>query len=373
VTVTRVEVFRCAHPVAVGRGPAPVTYRERSSVFVRMEDDSGAVGWGETYASMGTVATLGELAPLLVGKEASSPRFVVDTLERLRPGRLAWSAVAVAVDDLRARLAGVPVSDLYGGRRREAVRAYASSGGYVEGAGPETSWPEDVEAATSGGLTACKIRIGRYPPRRELPLLERLKLQAQPEVDLMVDANGAYSLPVALEVGRQLGRLGYVWFEEPLTRAQGGLSYPGYEHLPPSLDIAVAGGEGLQTRAAFNEFLKRSAADIVQPDVSICGGIGEALFVAELAALSGCLCVPHCWGGAITLAATLQLVSVLPPTSEVGDADWPLLEYDMFENPMRTELLADQLKLSQGQVAVPEGPGLGIEVDEAWLRRKAKA
>lgn len=370
MTLTRIEVFELAVPVQRPRGPAPITYQRRQCVLVRIEDQSGMVGWGETYARPGVAAVLADLAGALEGKDASLTRPLLDELAARTSDHWAVSAMAIALDDLRARAANVPISTLYGGRRRHAVRAYASSGGYLDDVGPEQSWADDVAAAVEAGFTACKVRIGRFPPSRELPILHRLREETDPGVELMVDANGAYSLPRAVEVGRALEQWGYRWFEEPLIRTRGGLSYAGYEQLTAALAIPIAAGEGLETRGAFDAFLARHAADIVQPDVSICGGIGEALFIGELAALHACPCVPHAWGGAVTLAATLQLLSLLPEPSEVSGIDAPLLEYDTFENPMRTAVLG-AIALQNGYIAVPDGPGLGVTIDEQWVRRTA--
>ena len=196
-------------------------------------------------------------AKILLGKDPRAIRPLLDDIASVSSNGFALGALSIALDDLRARLAGVPVFALYGGRRRESVRAYASSGGYLDEVGPEVSWPRDVSAAVEAGFSACKVRIGRYSPARELPLLSRLRADSAPGLELMVDANGAYSGPTAVEVGRALGQFGYKWLEEPLTRTRGGLSYPGYEALPPALDIAIAGGEGLETRGAFAEFLNR--------------------------------------------------------------------------------------------------------------------
>ena len=189
-------------------------------------------------------------------------------------------------------------------------------------------------------------------------------------MDLMVDANGAYSVPLAIEVGRGLEALGFRWFEEPLIRFRAGMSYPGYELLS-ALDIPIAAGEGLQTRGAFAAFLDRKAADIIQPDVAICGGVGEGLFIAEMAALRGVPCVPHAWGGAILLAATIAFLSLIPEGSELVGPASPLLEFDLFENRMRTEIAGDSLQAVDGYVTVPVNPGLGIEIDEHALRSLA--
>jgi D-galactarolactone cycloisomerase len=102
--------------------------------------------------------------------------------------------------------------------------------------------------------------------------------------------------------------------------------------------------------------------------VAICGGIGELLFVADLAALRGRPCVPHAWGGVVLLAATLQALAVLPEPSELPGIDSPLLEFDRFENRMRTELGVDPIEPRDGHVTIPTGPGLGVAIDEDAVR-----
>jgi len=367
--IEKVDVFRLEQPVSTPTGPAGATYKTRRSVLVRVEDGDGFTGWGETYARAGVVAAIEELGELLVSR-APRPRPLLDAVRAGMTDPLAVSAISIAVDDLRARQLGLPLAELYGGRRRDEVRAYASSGGYREGVPPEESWPAEVRAAVADGFTACKIRIGRFPSMRELPILAGLRAEVGDGIDLMVDANGAYCVPRAIEVGRALEALRFRWFEEPLIRHRDGMAYPGYERLA-GLDIAIAAGEGLENRGAFDAFLSRGAADIIQPDVAICGGIGELVFVAEMAALRGVPCVPHAWGGAVLLAATLQALSLLPEPSEVTGVDSPLLELDRLDNPMRTGLSDQSFKVEGGLVAVPAGPGLGITVDEDFVRQTA--
>lgn len=370
-TIRRADVVVLEHRVQTPTGPAAVSYDRRSCVLVRLQDDDGRTGWGETYLAAGVPAAAAELAGTLVGKNAATGRPLLDLLfEAGLESSSALSAIAIAIDDLRGRQLGLSVAALHGGSRRTSVRAYASSGGYRDNAGPEESWNEDLQTAIMDGFTVAKLRIGRFDPRRELPLLERIRAETPDQIELAVDANGAYSLPRAREVGRALGRAGYRWFEEPLIRFRAGMIYPGYEGLH-DLGIAIAAGEGLGNRSAFATFLTRGAADIVQPDVAICGGVGEALFIAELAAMHGRPCVPHAWGGAVLLAATLQLLSVLPEPSELPGIDSPLLEFDRFENRMRTELSDHDFTVRDGQVWIPDGPGLGIVIDEEMVRSLA--
>jgi len=167
---------------------------------------------------------------------------------------------------------------------------------------------------------------------------------------------------------RELTELGFEWLEEPLPQS----GYVGYPELRSNMDLPLAGGETLTTRHAGHESLQRGCFDIIQPDVSICGGIAECLFIGELARLSAVRCIPHCWAGAITFAATMQLCALLPEVSRMDGVDSPLLEYDVTENPFRDlVVVGDPFALRDGCVALPTLPGLGVEIDEQALRRYA--
>ncbi len=373
--IRRADVFEMTFPVAHPAGPAQTTYHERSGLLVRLEDAAGVTGWGETYAHPVVTAALKAGAQALIGATASSPRASQQVLTAVCRDPWAFSALSIALDDLRSRQLHVSVAALYGGAVRRQARAYASSGGYRLDLEIEQSWPGELERALSEGFTAAKFRIGRHDTQREAQMLRALRDHAGPQVALMVDANGTLPQDQAVQMSAVLRDLGYRWFEEPISRQRTNSSYPGYERLTARLDVAVAGGEGLACRADFDHFLRREAVDIIQPDVAICGGIGAALFVAEMADLRGVACVPHAWGGAVLLAATLALTSLLPDQCELPGARThsalPLLEVDRLENPMRTSLAGQEPRPVDGYVAVPEGRGLGIEVDEDFVRSNA--
>ena len=360
-------VHLCVVPVSEPRGPSSGWYDTRESVLVRLADADGVTGWGEAGLRPGVVDAARELAATLLGADPRRAGALLDRLTRTTADQWAVSAIAVALDDLRARQLGISVADLYGGRRRDTVRAYASTAGYHATREPEELWPAEAAEARAAGFGAIKFRTGGYPAERELPILAGIRSAYGADLEMMVDGNGAYSVPQAFRVARALGELGFTWLEEPVNRFRGSQRYPGYRGLDASLGVAIAGGEGLERRTDFARLLD-DGIDIVQPDVGICGGIGEAAFVAELAALRGRACVPHAWGGAILLAATLQLLAVTPEPTEVEGSYGGLLEWDVFENPMRTDLLAEPLAVRDGRVAIPAGPGLGIDVDESAVR-----
>jgi D-galactarolactone cycloisomerase len=149
------------------------------------------------------------------------------------------------------------------------------------------------------------------------------------------------------------------------------MNYAGYDVLTRSLDIAISGGEMLDSRAAARDHIVRRSFDIIQPDVMLCGGIAETLFIAEMARLWGQQCIPHCWASSVAVAGTLQVLSLLPPDTFGFSSDGPMLEFDV-HNPFREEVLARPFEFSEGLMTVPTAPGLGIEVNEDAVRRSVK-
>jgi D-galactarolactone cycloisomerase len=240
---------------------------------------------------------------------------------------------------------------------------------YVEGMEPEEQYPREAAEMVKRGFKALKMRLGRYPVAREAKVAAAVRAAVGPDIRLMADANAAYTFGSALEMGHELHKLGFMAFEEPLPQASP--KYPGYEELRKKLPLPLAAGEGVDSRASAKELIDRRAMDIIQPDVSLCGGISEALFIAETAALSGITCIPHCWGSDIVISATVQLLSLLPDPHPGFATDTPMLEYDQAENPWRNGLAKGSFPLQDGYVNVPTKPGLGIDVDEDVVRKYA--
>lgn len=343
----------------------------REALLIKVSTDSGLVGWGETYAVAGVRDAIERvLVPLLVGRDPFDVRVLWRSMWDATFGNgFAVGGVDIALHDVWGKALGVPVHRLYGGAWRQNVPAYASGLCYFADLEPAAYWVEEATGLVERGFRALKLRMGRFPPAYELPLVERV-LEALPaDVKLMVDAWGSYTPPVALQVGRALERLGVYWFEEPLPQA----GYAGYPALAASLDIAVAGGETLASRDAFKALIDARAVDIVQPDVSICGGIAECLFVADMARLAGIQTASHSWNGPIMQAATLHVAALLPDPSRMPRVETPMLEVDTTENPFMTDLLVEPLCMRDGCIEVPTRPGLGVEVNEARARAFAVA
>jgi D-galactarolactone cycloisomerase len=235
---------------------------------------------------------------------------------------------------------------------------------------PKDSWQREAATLVESGFTAMKVRMGLYPIDEELRAMTELRACLAPNVRIMVDAWGAYTLREALTVGRGLQDLGVVWFEEPASPYG---FYAGYEMLAEALDIPVAGGEMGRTLGEFKVLFDRRALDVVQPDLAICGGLPALSAVAELSRLYGIPCVPHSWNGGVMAAATLQVIATLPSVSQLDRPSELTCEYDTTENRFIRDIIVNPPQLVDGGFAIPTAPGLGIEVDEEVVRRYAVA
>ncbi|MBA3235840.1 MAG: mandelate racemase/muconate lactonizing enzyme family protein [Chloroflexi bacterium] len=363
-SIDSAEVLVLSHRLSETRIFGTGSNVTRDSIVVRVEDRGGNIGWGETYVVAGALAAARELVASLHGCDPEAA--AADLARETGGNRWAAGAISMALDDLRARQRGVAVSALYGTRQRDRVRAYGSSRGYRASLSPEAAWREEAAELWAGGFRAMKLRIGRDPLADEIAAIERLVADAPP-MTWMADGNGAYDIEASLVLGRALERLGFRWLEEPLPTAD----YAAYAPLAAGLAIPIAGGETLESIAGAAPLLAGGAFDIVQPDVSICGGIGGVLGIAGLADAAGRFTVPHACNGAIALAATLQVLAVLPVAADAPPWAEPMLEHDVGENPIRSDLLVQPLLVDDGWMTIPDGPGLGIEVDAAVLRRLA--
>lgn len=365
--ISSVKTYHVRHRLPKWLANSYFKYDARDALLIKITSDEGLVGWGETAPMAGVRALIAEkYAPLLIGRDPRSHRALWRQLWGTNFGNgIALGGLDLALQDLRGKALNQSVSDMHGGRVRDRVEVYASSVNYSEGREPEEQYPADALALVQQGFRGVKLRIGRFPLRREIPIIAAVRAAVGPEIKLTVDVNGAYSLPRAITMGRELEKLGVYWYEEPLPQQH----YANYDVLTSSLDIAVAGGECIDSRVTARELILRRAVDIIQPDVSLCGGFAECLAIAEMARLWNLQCMPHCWAGAIVTAATVHLVSLLPDATSGFEAEPPLLELDVTENPFRDEIVTQPLRVIDGHIAVPTGPGLGIEIDEAAVRR----
>jgi len=344
--------------------------KTRVTLLVKVETNEGLAGWGETGPISGARGTIDDhLGPRLIGRNPLEYRKLWRELWGPNFGNgLAVGGLEIALNDLRGKALGRPVAELFGGRMRDRVPAYASAMNYVEGEKIEDQYPAEATKLVEQGFKALKMRLGRYSVAREASVAAAVRDSVGPDIKLMADGNAAYTTGTALQMGRELQRLGFEFFEEPLPQSP---KYAGYAELRSKLTLPLAGGEALDSRATAKDLIDRRAFDIIQPDVSLCGGIGAALFISELAALSGMQSVPHCWGGDIAVAASTHLLALLPDPHWGLPTDTPLLELDQSENPWRNGLAKNPIEVRDGFANVPNKPGLGIEIDEDVVKKYA--
>jgi D-galactarolactone cycloisomerase len=369
LTITQVETLPLRHPLPRPIGPSVAYTPFRDTLLVKITTDSGLVGWGETADVGGTRGIIEDhLQYRLLGKNPLEHRQLWQAMwgPNFGDGR-AVAACDIALHDLRGKALGLSLSDMYGGRVRDRVLGYAAAMNYTQGARPEDQHPPEAAALVERGFRALKIRTGRYGHRRDLAVLQKIRETVGPDITLLTDGNGAFTIPQAVKFGRELEKLDFHSFEEPLPQAP---NYAGYDVLTHSLDIAVAGGEVLDSRATARDHIVKRSFDIIQPDVSLCGGFAEVLAIAEMSRLFRIQAMPHCWAGAIVIAATLHLNALLAPHFQGFEGgDQPMLEFDVYENPFRDEIVAKKFELEEGYFRVPTGPGLGIEIDEDVVRK----
>lgn len=347
-------------------------FQTRQICLVKVLAEDGTYGWGEGYGPATVVkAGIEFLAPLVSGEdplqvEAIWSKMHLRSLDYARRGVLvaAISAIDIALWDLRGKLLGQPVSVLLGGRRREQVRVYATGLYFTETDDQLGALVEEAQRYAAQGFSAIKMKVG-LGVETDLRHARAVRQAIGADIELMVDANHAYSLSEALSFARQIEPLGISFFEEPLSPED----YDGYRELRQRTSIAIAGGECEYLLAGFRQLLSQRCVDIAQPDICGAGGLTEVKRIAALASAFQINIIPHSWGTGIAFAAGLHLVSALdlaPGRMRMPEA---LLEMDRSESALRDTLTRPQFKQEGGRVAVPTAPGLGVDVDPESLAR----
>ena len=351
-------------------------FRTRQICLVKVIAEDGSYGWGEGYGPATVVkAGVEFLAPLAVGEdplrvEAIWSKMHLRTLDYARRGVLvaAISAIDIALWDLRGKLLGQPVSTLLGGRRRERVKVYATGMYFTHTDDLTGKLVEEARLYASQGFRALKMKVG-LGLETDVKHVRAVRQAIGADLQLMVDANHAYSLSEALRFARQVEELDISFFEEPVSPED----YEGYRELRRRASIPIAGGECEYLLAGFRQLLSMRCVDIAQPDICGAGGLTETKRIAALAYAFQTNVIPHSWGTGIAFAAGLHLVSTLdivPGRLRMPEA---MLEMDRSENALRDTLTQPQFKQVDGAVDVPTAPGLGVDVDPEYLAQYARA
>ncbi|NOY82535.1 MAG: mandelate racemase/muconate lactonizing enzyme family protein [Kiritimatiellaeota bacterium] len=384
--IDRIETFVLKAPLGTERFySSQGSFHERTSLLVRITTDDGHVGWGESGVSMPVehvAAYIHDVAALrLLGRDPANTEAIWFELYSSsrdfgRSGTPvdALSGIDVALWDIRGQAAGLPIHALAGGAHRDRVRCYAT-GLYYRGedvrdlASAVGQVRDEALGYVARGFTALKGKVGLLPLPQDIKRMEAVREAVGDRFLLMTDANHAYNRHTARRMGQALEALDYYWFEEPLVPED----LEGCAALRRELSIAIATGECEYTRYGYRRLLQADAADIVQADISACGGFSEGLKIHALTAAFCTPLLPHVWGSAVAFAAALQFAAVLEPVPHTAFPQAPendvLFEYDCNPNPLRDELAGVPFALEGDTLRIPQTPGLGIAIDREALNR----
>lgn len=336
-------------------------------VFVKVCTDGGVEGVGEATLEYREHALLGAIASVreaLLGQDPLRIEQHVHTLYRdayWRGGAVLMSAlsgVEMALWDILGKHLGVPVYQLLGGRVRDAVRLYAN--GWFAGAETPREFGEKAREAVRRGITALKwdpfgksyMEISNRDLTAALECVAAVREAVGRETDLLIEGHGRFDVPTGIKIARELEPFRPLFFEEPVPPD----NLEALRAVRDQSPVPIAAGERLYTLRSFEELLRMRAADVVQPDVSHAGGILELKKIAALAQAHYVPFAPHNPSGPVANAATLQLAACCP--------NFSLLEIMYTDVAYRADITDEALRCEAGMIAIPDGPGLGIELNE---------
>ncbi|MGQ9694421.1 MAG: mandelate racemase/muconate lactonizing enzyme family protein [Thermodesulfobacteriota bacterium] len=353
-----------------------------NTTLVRVDTDEGLVGYGEAKAAVGSLGDQStlvtviekELAPLLIGQD---PRQICRLWEIMYNGARAHYALTrgrvfpilsrrgitisgisgldMALWDILGKSVNCPVHQLLGGKCRDSLPAYASGGWAREERIGEELWGYIEQ----GGFKAVKMRVGVMDGdvNTSVRRVRAARKALGDNISIMADAHGTFSVAEAKRFCKEVSDLHLSWLEEPVTAD----NKEGCAEVRANTEIPIAAGESEFTRFDFRDLAILKAVDIFQPDLAICGGITEGMRIAALAESFQLGLAPHLWGGAVMFAAGLHLCAV--------SSNAFIVEYSLLPNPLHDDLVENPVMVKDGMVNIPDHPGLGIMVNQDFVKR----
>jgi L-alanine-DL-glutamate epimerase-like enolase superfamily enzyme len=351
--------FRLPEGKTVTMGVGSTT--KRDAIVVRVDTDEGITGWGEAHPgrSPGAVTSLirGTLAPMLVGMEATDVVGAWQRVHRMQlsshglgaGAALALSGIDMALWDIRGKAANMPLYELLGGTRKR-MPAYA--GGIALGYQPKESLADEAASYIARGYKALKLRLGDGAAN-DIGRILHVRKALGDGVDILSDANTAYTMADARRVLPVLADIRAGWLEEPFA-CNDFASYREAAKITPLVPLAA--GENHYTRFEFAQLLEAGAVQVWQPDLSKCGGITEGVRIAAIASAWRIPINPHSSATGLNHAATLHFMAA---TENSGYFEACVSQF----NPFR-DMFGKLWEVgTDGCVEPPKGPGLGVEVD----------
>ena len=343
----------------------------RGFCIVKVTTDAGYIGYGEASTSYGHIYP--EVVDAIVQRAISKAIVGKDPLDihsRLHDMKLyvhpwlgwdgisaqAIGAVETALWDILGKVKGMPISHLFGAKR-DKIPLYGTGAVKPIKKGEDPKWHgKYFKELLDNGFQGIKTRISSGV-EKDVEQIAAVREYIGPNVSLMVDGYFCYTPETAIKLARQIADLDIFWLEEPIPQHM----VPGLERLHEASPVPIAYGERTYSLSSFEILVQRNTVDILQPDVAVCGGLIEGMEIYGLAKAHNLQVFPHIGGlSAVGLAANLQYAAII---------NAPMLEYDGNPyQPLRDELLLDPIfswgRLEDGCLKVPDGPGLGIEINE---------
>jgi L-alanine-DL-glutamate epimerase-like enolase superfamily enzyme len=359
--ITGVEPIALRVPFKAGEKSAASAWGDSNlpvadSLLVKVTTDEGVVGWGEAFGfravASAKLAINQLIAPLCIGRDASQIEpLMLDINRKLhvfgRSSALAFaiSAVDIALWDIAGKAAEMPLSRLLGGGATD-LPCYASMVRYSDPALVRGSVRQAIEA----GFDTLKLH------EIELAATRAAREEAGPDVELMVDVNCPWTLHEARAMAEQLRGVNLKWLEEPLWPPE---NFDGLAELRRASGIPIAAGENIYTLMDFERLLKAGSVDFVQPSPAKMGGISELRRIFALAAVHNVPVMPHSFYDGPGLLAAIHV------TAALGTSDC-MIEWRLFD--LERTIYGSALAPKRGRIAVPQGPGLGLEPDPDVIR-----
>jgi len=367
VPITDLKCYPLRAPIAEGQATSQEAWTQVTILLVRLETDDGIVGWGEAYArySPQVYQELIEqlIRPIVIGADPFAVEAIWERMFRIFTGRSggvlleALSAIDIALWDIIGKSVGQPLYKIFGHNGLERLDAYGAAIGWTDDATAKMQ----AEQCLEWGFRQIKVRLGP-PIDKAAKRAAFIRDIVGPDIRLMADSNRMLKLDDAVALSKKLADLDYAWFEEPIAVDD----VEGYRILAQKCPIRIAAGESEYTSTGIAPLLASRSIGTVQPDVTRAGGITETRKIVALSRAYHIGYAPHVgFSGAICAAASLHLAA----TATNFDA----YECMIFASPLRdtitTKPVASRESLVDGYLALPEGPGLGVEIDENALEQ----
>ncbi len=359
-------------------------YKHRTAHLVEIETDEGITGWGECFGP-GNIALANKyiiekvIQPLIIREDPINKEYIWhkvynllrDSGQKGMPIQ-ALSGIDIALWDILAKKAKLPLYQLLGGKTNSKIPVYGYGMMLQKKSVEELCelFKKEANQIKEKNFKAMKMKVG-LGPKEDLKLVSAVREAIGDDFKLMVDANHAYNKNDALYVGRGLDEMEIYWFEEPVAPED----YDGYKELKERLKTNIAGGEAEFTKYGWNQLIKNNCIDIAQPEVCGLGGITEYLKVSALAQSNFIPIVNHVWGSALSVAVNLHLLTSLPDMPGGLFPTKSMLEFDTTEkNIFITDLaeekfsILDQVKYKDGFATPLENIGIGINPKKDFIK-----